>query len=77
MSYRNTLQAEALKRVAEELGSALAVGGDLPEDWLAAFGDGGSDLLMALVRQPIKRRKGRRGDGGGGLHPSQRRRGQC
>ena len=52
MSYRNTLQADALKLVAEELRSALAAGGDLPEDWLAAFGDGGSDLLMALVRSP-------------------------
>ena len=52
MSYRNTLQADALKLVAEELRSALAVGGDPPEDWLATFGDGGSDLLMALVRSP-------------------------
>ena len=52
MSYRNTLQADSLKLVAEELQGALAVGGDLPEDWLAAFGDGGSDLLMALVRSP-------------------------
>ena len=48
----NTLQADALKLVAEELRSALAAGGGLPEDWLAAFGDGGSDLLMALVRSP-------------------------
>ena len=52
MSYRNTLQADALKLVAEELQSALAAGGDLPEDWLAAFGYGESDLLMALVRSP-------------------------
>ena len=76
MSYRNTLQADALKLVAEELRSALAVGGDLLEDWLVAFGDGGSDLLMALVLQPIKRRNERSADGGGGLHPSQGRRGQ-
>ena len=32
MSYRNTLQADALKLVAKKLQSSLAVEGELPED---------------------------------------------
>ena len=36
MSYRNTLQADALKLVAKKLQSSLAVEGELP-----AFGDEG------------------------------------
>ena len=46
MSYRNTLQADALKLVAlklvaKKLQSSLAVEGELPEDGLAAYGDDG------------------------------------
>ena len=53
MSYRNTLQAEALKLVASKLQSSLAVEGELPEDGLAAFGDDGDDLMMALARKIV------------------------
>ena len=42
MSYKNTLQADALKLVAKKLQSSLAVEGELPEDGLAAYGDDGS-----------------------------------
>ena len=48
MSYRNTLQADALKLVAKKMQSSLAVEGELPEDGLAAYGD---DLMMALARK--------------------------
>ena len=53
MSYRNTLQADALKLVAKKLQSSLAVEGELPEDGLAAFGDDGEDLMMALPRKIV------------------------
>ncbi len=53
MSYRSTLQADALKLVARKLQSSLAVEGELPEDGLAAFGDDGDDLLMALARKIV------------------------
>ena len=53
MAYRNTLQAEALKLVAKKLQSSLAVEGELPEDGLAAFGDDGDDLMLALARQIV------------------------
>ena len=53
MSYRNTLQADALKLVAKKLQSSLAVEGELPEDGLAAYGNDGDDLMMALARQVI------------------------
>ena len=53
MSYRNTLQADALKLVAKKLQSSLAVEGELPEDGLAAYGDDGDDLMMALARQIV------------------------
>ena len=53
MSYRSTLQADALKLVAKKLQSSLAVEGELPEDGLAAFGDDGDDLLMALARKIV------------------------
>ena len=53
MSYRNTLQADALKLVAKKLQSSLAVEGELPEDGLAAFGDEGDDLMMALARKIV------------------------
>ncbi len=53
MSYRNTLQADALKLVAKKLQSSLAVEGELPEDGLAAFGDDGDDLMMALARKIV------------------------
>ena len=46
MSYRNTLQADALKLVAKKLQSSLAVEGELPEDGLAAYGDDDGDLMM-------------------------------
>ena len=50
MAYRHTLQADALKLVAEKLQSSLAVEGELPEDGIAAYGDDGDDLMMALAR---------------------------
>ena len=53
MSYRNTLQADALKLVAKKPQSSLAVEGELPEDGLAAFGDDGDDLMMALARKIV------------------------
>ena len=53
MSYKNTLQADALKLVAKKLQSSLAVEGELPEDGLAAFGDDGDDLMMALARRVV------------------------
>ena len=53
MSYRNTLQADALKLVAKKLQSSLAVEGELPEDGLAAYGDDWDDLMMALARKIV------------------------
>lgn len=53
MSYRGTLQADALKLVAKKLQSSLAVEGELPEDGLAAYGDEGDDLMMALARKIV------------------------
>ena len=53
MSYKNTLQADALKLVAKKLQSSLAVEGELPEYGLAAFGDEGDDLMMALARKIV------------------------
>ena len=55
MSYRNTLQADALKLVAKKLQSSLAVEGELPEDGLAAYGD---DLMMALARKIVSGEEG-------------------
>ena len=53
MSYRNTLQADALKLVAKKMQSSLAVEGELPGDGLAAFGDDGDDMTMALARKLV------------------------
>ena len=53
MAYRNSLQANALKLVAKKLQSFLAVKGELPEDRLAANGDDGEDLMLALARQVV------------------------
>ena len=53
MAYRGTLQADALKLVAKKLQSSLAVEGELPEDGLAAFGDDGDDLMLALARKIV------------------------
>ena len=53
MAYRNTLQADALKLVAKKLQSSLAVEGQLPEDGLAAYGDDGDDLMLALARKLV------------------------
>ena len=52
MSYRNTLQADALKLVAKKMQSSLAVEGELPEDGLAAYDDG-DDMMMALARKIV------------------------
>ena len=57
MSYRNTLQADALKLVAKKLQSSLAVEGELPEDGLAAYGDDGDDMMMALARKIVSGEK--------------------
>ena len=53
MSYRNTLQADTLKLVAKKMQSSLAVEGELPEDGLAAYGDDGDDMMMALARRIV------------------------
>ena len=53
MAYRNTLQADALQLVAQKLQSSLAVEGELPEDGLAAYGDDGDDLMLALARKIV------------------------
>ena len=53
MAYRSTLQADALKLVAQKLQSSLAVEGELPEDGLAAYGDDGDDLMLALARKLV------------------------
>ena len=53
MSYRNTLQADALKLVAKKMQSSLAVEGELPKDGLAAYGDDGDDMMMALARRIV------------------------
>ena len=53
MAYKNTLQADALKLVAKKLQSSLAVEGELPEDGLAAYGDDGDYLMMALARKIV------------------------
>ncbi len=50
MPYRNTLQADALKLVAKNLRSSLAVEGELPEDGLAAYGDDGDGKMLAQER---------------------------
>ena len=54
MSYKNTLQADALKMVAKKLQSSLAVEGELPEDGLAAYGDDGDNVMMALARKIVR-----------------------
>ncbi len=53
LAHRQTLQADALTLVAKKLQSSLAVEGELPEDGLAAYGDDGDDLLLALARQIV------------------------
>ncbi len=53
MAYRSTLQADALKLVAQKLQSSLAVEGELPEDGLAGYADTGDDLMMALARKLV------------------------
>ncbi len=53
MAYRNSLQADALKLVAKKLQSSLAVEGELPADGLAAYGEDGDDLLLALARRIV------------------------
>ena len=39
--------------MAKKLQSSLAVEGELPEDGLAAYGDDGDDLMMALARRIV------------------------
>ena len=58
MAYRNTLQADALKLVAQKLQSSLAVEGELPEDGLAAYGDEADDLMLALARKIVAGEEG-------------------
>ena len=53
MAYRGTLQSDALKLIAKKLQSSLAVEGELPEDGLAAYGDDGDDLMLALARKIV------------------------
>ncbi len=53
MAHRSTLQADALKLVAQKMQSSLAVEGELPEVGLAAFEDDGDDMMMALARKIV------------------------
>ena len=53
MSYRNTLQADALKLVANKLQVSLTVEGEQPEDGLATYADDGDDLMMALASKIV------------------------
>ena len=39
--------------MAKKLQSSLAVEGELPEDGLAAYGDDGDDLILALARKIV------------------------
>ena len=39
--------------MAKKLQSSLAVEGELPEDGLAAYGDDGEDMMMALARKVV------------------------
>ena len=54
-AYSGTLQAQALALVAKKLKSSLAVEGELVEEGLAAHGDEGEDLLLALARSLTER----------------------
>jgi hypothetical protein len=54
MAYKGTLQADALTLVAKKLQSSLAVEGELPEDGLAAYGDDGDDLMLAMARRIVQ-----------------------
>ena len=68
MSYRNTLQADALKLVAKKMQSSLAVEGELPEDGLAAYRRRRGRHDDGPGQQDRQRRRGRdrrRDDGGG------------
>ena len=51
MTYRDCLQAQALKLVAMKMQSSLAVEGDLPEGGLSAYGDSPDSLMIELARQ--------------------------
>ena len=62
MAYRGTLQADALKLVAQKLQSSLAVEGELPEDGLAAYGDDGDDIMLALARKIVNGEKEEEGE---------------
>ena len=53
MAYRNTLQTDAFKLVAQKLQSSLAVEGELLEDGLASYGDDGDGLMLALARKIV------------------------
>ena len=76
MAYRGTLQADALKLVAKKLQSSLAVEGELPEDGLAAYGDDGDDIMLALARKIVNgEEEEQEGIGGGSLRPGKGRRG--
>ena len=53
MSYRNSLQTDALKLVVKKPQGSLAVEGKLPEDELAAHSDDDDDLIMALAHKIV------------------------
>jgi superfamily II DNA or RNA helicase len=54
LAYGGTLQAEALALVAAKVRAALLVEGELPEDGLAALGDAGGDVVLALARRLVE-----------------------
>ena len=76
MAYRGTLQADALKLVAQKLQSSLAVEGELPEDGLAAYGDDGDDLMLALARKIVNGEEEEEESVEGCLRPGKGRRGR-
>jgi hypothetical protein len=51
LTYAGTLQAEALGLVAAKTRASLAVEGELPEEGLAALGEDGGDVYLALARR--------------------------
>jgi hypothetical protein len=61
LTYAGTLQAEALGLVAAKTRASLAVEGELPEEGLAALGDDGGDVYLALARRLVES-----GDGANG-----------
>ena len=61
LTYAGTLQAEALGLVAAKTRASLAVEGELPEEGLAALGEDGGDVYLALARRLAESGEGANG----------------